>query len=160
PERARTAAEKKLRLDRERGEAAEAANAAGLITDILEERGDRDEALRIREQELLPFYEQISDLGSAATTKGKIADVLWARGDLSEAGRIYEDVHRVLLKLGETRAAAVARGNVAQIMATQGDLEEGLRILQREVLPVYERLGEARDLVTGRRILAVLHLRR
>ena len=60
----------------------------GRIADMLQARGDLDEALRIRTEESLPVYEALGDKRSLAVTKGKIADVLQERGDLDEALRI------------------------------------------------------------------------
>ncbi|NUQ69735.1 MAG: hypothetical protein HUU17_02815, partial [Chthonomonadales bacterium] len=68
--------------DAERGAERHAAFAAGLIADILQLRGDLDEALRIRRDEELPVYERLGDVYSRAVTMGKIADILFSRGDL------------------------------------------------------------------------------
>jgi len=138
----------------------EAAVAKGKIADILQMRGDLGEALRIRQQEVLPIYRQIGDARAAAVTRGKIAELLQSRGDLDEALAIYEDVHRVLRDVGEVRDAAVARGKVAEIRAAQGYYDEGLQIFEKEVMPVYERLSDARGVLTGRMSLAMIHLRR
>jgi tetratricopeptide (TPR) repeat protein len=48
--------------------------AMGQIADVLEDRGELDEALRIRREEELPVYEQLSDVRERAVTMGKIAD--------------------------------------------------------------------------------------
>ena len=63
----------------------EAALASGLIADILQARGQLDEALKIRNEEELPVYERLGDVRSRAVTMGKIADILQARGQLDEA---------------------------------------------------------------------------
>src|SRR6202030_633912 len=65
-----------------------AAIASGQIADILQARGDLDEALRIRREEQLPVYDRLGEVRSVAVTQGKIADILQARGDLDEALRI------------------------------------------------------------------------
>jgi phosphopentomutase len=52
----------------------------GKIADVLEARGQLDEALRIRQEEELPVYERLGDVSSKAITMGKIADILQARG--------------------------------------------------------------------------------
>ena len=51
---------------------------AGLIADILQQRGELDEALRIRREEELPVYERLGDVRERAVTMGKIADILQA----------------------------------------------------------------------------------
>jgi phosphopentomutase len=55
----------------------------GKIADVLQARGQLDEALRIRQEEQLPVYERLGDVRSKAVTMGKIADVLQARGQVS-----------------------------------------------------------------------------
>jgi phosphopentomutase len=52
----------------------------GKIADVLQARGQLDEALRIRQEEQLPVYERLGDVRAKAITMGKIADVLQARG--------------------------------------------------------------------------------
>ena len=52
----------------------------GKIADVLQARGQLDEALRIRQEEELPVYERLGDVRSKAITMGKIADILQAQG--------------------------------------------------------------------------------
>jgi phosphopentomutase len=52
----------------------------GLIADILQARGQLDEALRIYKEEALPVFKRLGDLRSKAITMGKIADILQAQG--------------------------------------------------------------------------------
>jgi len=73
-----------LPSDKER----ERAIASGGIADILQARGELDEALRIRTEEQLSVYERLGDVRSRAVTQGKIADIKQARGELDEALRI------------------------------------------------------------------------
>ena len=83
----------------------------GKIADILESRGDLDEALRIRREEELPVYERLGDVRARAVTMGKIADILWSRGDLDEALRIRrEEQLPIYERLGDVRARAVTDG--------------------------------------------------
>jgi tetratricopeptide (TPR) repeat protein len=58
------------------------------VADILTIRGDLDEALHIRREELLPVFERLGDVHSRAVTLGQIASILATRGDLDEALRI------------------------------------------------------------------------
>ena len=51
-------------------------------------------------------------------------------------------------------------GKVADILQARGELEEALRIRREEQLPVFERLGDVRELLVGRANLALLYLRR
>jgi hypothetical protein len=52
----------------------------GKIADILQARGQLDEALKIRTEEQLPVYERLGDVRSRAVTMGKIAGILQASG--------------------------------------------------------------------------------
>jgi phosphopentomutase len=52
----------------------------GKIADILQARGQLDEALRIHQKELLPVFEHLGDVRSKAISMGRIADILEARG--------------------------------------------------------------------------------
>ena len=61
----------------------------GKIADILQARGQLDEALQIRNEEQLPVYERLGDV-RCAPTMGKIADILQDRGQLDEALKLLQ----------------------------------------------------------------------
>ncbi len=137
------------------------ASALGKIADILQARGDLDEAMRIRQEEEIPVYEKIGDVRSRAVTLGKIADILKARGDLDEAMRIrQEEEIPVYEKLGDVRERAVTLGKIADILQARGELDEAMRIRQEEEIPVYEKLGSTRDLLVARANLALIQIER
>ncbi|MEW1577399.1 CHAT domain-containing protein, partial [Streptomyces microflavus] len=76
----------------------------GQIADILHQRGEVDEALRIRREVELPVYERIGDTSSVAVTWGQIADILHQRGEVDEALRIRREVELpVYERIGDTR---------------------------------------------------------
>ena len=133
----------------------------GEIADILQSRGDLDEALRIRTEEQLPVLERLGDVRSIAITKGKIADILQSRGDLDEALRIRtEEQLPVYERLGDVREIAITKGQIADILQSRGDLDEALRIRTEEELPVYERLGDVRSIaITKGKIADILQSR-
>ena len=133
----------------------------GKIADILQSRGELDEALRIRREEQLPVYERLGDVRARAVTMGKIADILQSRGDLDEALRIRrEEELPVYERLGDVRSRAVTMGKIADILQSRGDLDEALRIRREEELPVYERLGDVRSrAVTMGKIADILQSR-
>ncbi|WP_300454015.1 tetratricopeptide repeat protein [Accumulibacter sp.] len=145
------------RIGDRRGEAV----AAGRHADILQSRGDLDEALRIRVEEQLPVYERLGDVRSKAVTQGQIADILQSRGDLDEALRIrVQEQLPVYERLGDVRSMAVTQGQIADILQSRGDLDEALRIRVEEQLPVYERLGDVREkAVTQGKIADILESR-
>ena len=155
------AAGEKSRLDRKRNDERGVALSAGMRADILQARGELDEALRIRREEELPVYEKLGDVRERAITQGQIADILQARGKLDEALRIRrEESLPVYEKLGDVRSRAITQGKIANILQARGKLDEALRIQREEELPVYEKLGLVRDLLIGRANLALLYLRR
>ena len=113
-ELALAAAEAQGAHDAARGQDREVALAAGLRADILQARGQLDEALRIRRDEELPVYERLGDVRSKAVTMGQIADILHARGQLDEALRIRRDeVLPVFDRLGDRRELLVGQTNLA-----------------------------------------------
>ncbi|MDD2816764.1 MAG: NB-ARC domain-containing protein [Thiotrichaceae bacterium] len=150
-------AEYKAQLDQILGNEREYALAKGQIADILEARGELDEALRIRQQEQMPVYERLGDVYSRAVTLGQIADILEARGELDEALRIRQQEEMpVYERLGDVYSRAVTLGKIADILQARGELNEALRIRQQEQMPVYERLGEVRSLLITQAKIALL----
>ena len=58
------------------------------------------------------------------------------------------------------REKAVTMGKIADIFQARGQLDEALRIRREEELPVYERLGDVRELLVGRTNMAILLMQR
>ncbi|MFD7681140.1 CHAT domain-containing protein, partial [Streptomyces sp. NPDC060187] len=133
----------------------------GQMADILQQRGEINETLRIHREVALPVYERIGDTRSAAVTWSKIADILEQRGEVEEALRIYREVALpVYERMGSTREVAVAWSKIADILEQQGEVEEALRIYREVTLPVYERMGSTREVaVTWSKIADVLQQR-
>jgi tetratricopeptide (TPR) repeat protein len=158
---AMTEADKAKQLFQHSKDALNASFASGQIADILQARGQLDEALRIRVEEQMPVYEKLGEVRSIAITKGKIADILQARGQLDEALRIRrEEELPVYEKLGEVREIAITKGRIADILQARGQLDEALRIRREEELPVYEKLGEVRSIaITKGKIADILQTR-
>ncbi len=143
------------------GNALLAAHAQAQIANILQARGQLDEALRIRQEEQMPVYERLGDVRSKAVTQGRIADILLARGQLDEALRIrQEEEMPVYERLGDVHSKAVTQGQIADILRARGQLDEALRIYQEEEMPVYEHLGDVRaKAVTQGKIADILQAR-
>ena len=123
----------KVTLDGKNHNEREATLAKGKIADILQARGQLDEALRIRQQEELPVYERLGEVREIAITKGKIADILQARGQLDEALRIRQQEELpVYERLGDLRALLVGRANLAILYlqrGTEGDRQQANELL-------------------------------
>ena len=126
----------------------------GRIADLLQNRGELDEAQRIREQEEIPIYERLGDVGSLAAARGQIADILQCRGDLERALRIRESEELpVYERLGDERSIAITRGQIADILHTRGEIDAALEIRERQ-LSVFERLGDVRSAAIVRGAIA------
>ena len=76
----------------------------GKIADILEKRGDLDEALRIRNEEQLPVFEKLGDVRSLLVGRANQAQTLHKRnapGDREEGKRLlllaFDDARRLRL---------------------------------------------------------------
>lgn len=114
------------------------------IADVLESRGNLNEALRVRREEILPAFERLGDASAKATTMGQIADVLMEKGQLNEALRIRrEEQLPVYEQLGDIREKAVTMAQIADMLRFDGKHDEALRLVRDEVLPVFERLNDA-----------------
>ncbi len=137
-----SAAREKKTLDQSRQADREAALAAGVHADILQERGEVDEALRIRREEELPVYERLGDVRSRAVTMGKVADILQARGEVDEALRIRrEEVLPAFEKLGDVRLLLVGRANLALLYLRRG--QPGDRDLAANLLRLARSAAES-----------------
>ena len=143
------------------GSELEVANVMGEIGEIAYQRGDYDEALRIRHEIQLPAYERLGNTGAAAITWGKIADIAYQRGDYDEALRIRHEIQLPAYeRLGNTRSAAITWGKIADIAYHRGDYDEALRIRQEVELPAFERLGDTRSAaITWRDIADIAYQR-
>ena len=109
------------RLFAEGGSEGEAAAAMGSIAGIAFQRGEYEEALRIRREVELPVYERLGDARGAAVTWGKIADVAYQRGEYEEALRIRREVELpVYERLGDARSVAVTWGKIADVAYERG----------------------------------------
>ena len=90
-----------------------AAQAKGQMANILQARGQLDQALAIYQNEVLPVYAQLGDIRETAITKGKIADILQARSQLEQALLMWqEQVLPVFESVGYTREAGYARERI------------------------------------------------
>jgi len=132
----------------------------GKIADILQQRGQTDEALRDLEA-IKQIFHDLGDVRSKAVTMGSIADILQQRGQTDEALRIRrEEELPVYERLGDVQSKAVTMGKIADILQQRGQTDEALRIRCEEELPVFERLGDVQSkAVTMGRIADILQQR-
>ncbi|MCX3286230.1 CHAT domain-containing protein [Streptomyces sp. NEAU-H22] len=143
------------------GNTRSAAVTWGKIADILEQRGEVDEAFRIHREVELPVYERAGDTHSAAVTWGQIADIFQQRGEVEEALRIRREVTLpVYERVGDTRSVAITWGKIADILEQRGEVDEALRIRREVTLPAFERIGDTSSVaVTWGKIASALEQR-
>jgi tetratricopeptide (TPR) repeat protein len=102
-----------------------AAFCYGQIADVLQDRGETEEALRIRREEALPVYERLGDVRAKAITLGQIADVLQRRGETEEALRIRrEEELPVYERLGDVREKIICRAKIGRDLIRRGNPED------------------------------------
>jgi tetratricopeptide (TPR) repeat protein len=132
-DRALEVAQTKAALDQQREDERETALAQGVIADILQARGELDEALRIRQEEQLPVYERLGDVRSRAVTMGQIADILQARGELDEALRIrQEEQLPVYERLNSVHDMLIGRAKIGILLLNRnnsGDRKQAAKYL-------------------------------
>ncbi|MFF0034512.1 CHAT domain-containing protein, partial [Streptomyces avermitilis] len=132
----------------------------GQIADIHQQRGEIDEALRIRGEVELPAFERIGDTRSIAITWGKIADIHQQRGEIDEALRIRGEVELPAFeRIGDTRSIAITWGKIADIHQQRGEIDEALRIRREVTLPAFERIGDTRSIAITWGQIADIHQR-
>lgn len=89
-DRAMSVAHEKATLDHARADEREVALAKGAQADILQARGQLDEALRIRQEEELPVYTRLGDVRSILVCRANIAITLLHRGNPDDRGVVEE----------------------------------------------------------------------
>ena len=113
----------------------EAATVMGIIADIAYQRGELDEALRIRREITRPAFERLGDTRSAAVTSGQIADIAYRRGELDAAAELQHKRLEVNKQLGDLNGIAAATWDLAQIDLTREDYESAFPEPLRQIPP-------------------------
>ena len=82
----------------------------GKIADVLQARGELEEALRIRREEELPVYEKLGDVRSLLVGRANLAITLQRRGraeDRPEIERLLRLAHAESQRLGLPEARQI-----------------------------------------------------
>jgi 3',5'-cyclic AMP phosphodiesterase CpdA len=122
PDRAMTVVREKADLDRTRGEEREVALAMGKVADILQARGELDEALRIRREVELPVYEKLGDVRSLLVGRANLAIAYLQRGqrdDRRHANKL------LCLALNDARRLRIPEAQVIEGILSQAGLDCG-----------------------------------
>ena len=112
------------------------------VAEIMQMRGELDDALRMLNEQL-PVFKEIGDVRSCALTHTRIAAILQERGQFDDALRILNEQLHVFEKLGDVRSQATTQVRIANVLQDRGQLHEAMQILAQQ-LPVFEELGDAR----------------
>ncbi|MFD6433774.1 CHAT domain-containing protein [Streptomyces venezuelae] len=98
----------------------------GQTADILQQRGEVDEALRIRREVELPVYERIGDTRSVAVTWGQIAEILHQRGEVDEAIELQRKRLKANEQLRDVDGVAAANWGLARIDLSRADFDAAI----------------------------------
>ncbi len=121
------------------------AQLLSLRADVLQARGDLDEALRIRTEEMLPAFKALGDKRSLAVTKGQIADVLQARGDLDEALEMHLSRLPDVEAMGDLDSLVHIRFSCACLRLERGDHQaDGLQTIATELAEAWNGANRLR----------------
>ncbi|MGZ8245797.1 hypothetical protein [Methylomagnum sp.] len=103
--------------------------AKGQIADILEARGQYDEALRIRRLEEMLVYEKHGDIRSKSTALFKIARIELARNQPAEAFRHLSEAYGIAENLRIPDGLAAVGELYGELLLQCGEQEKGLAVL-------------------------------
>lgn len=127
------------------------------MADILAARGQTEQALQIRREQVLPLYLTHGSLRDRATCLGAIAHDLQTLGALDEALAIHRDLELPIYRqIDDVRSVAITQGQIAHLLMQQGQLEEALRIHTQEELPVYLQLGDRQSALVAQGQVAAI----
>jgi hypothetical protein len=132
----------------------------GRIADILQARGQLDEALRIRRDEQLPVYDRLGDVRERAVTLHKIASTMIDQGGLNDA-RVAEisdlssEAFTIARQLNLANGIAHSGVLLAQVLAKTGRGEEALPVLD-EAEAAFTKLGNAEGLARAKALRETL----
>jgi hypothetical protein len=126
----------------------------GKIANILEARGELDEALRIHLEERLPVAQRMQNRSSIAHIRYCCARIRLARGgwEQDEASLIAEELaesYGIIRQLGRADGIANAGALFAQVLAATGRPEEALTVLD-EAAAAFAKLQNAQGLARVR----------
>jgi len=126
------------------------------LAELYAAKGDYDEAIRLRCEEILPLCQEIEDTESFAMNLAYLAETLFQAGRLDESLECWtENVLPTYMEMGDDATCALACGKIADIHQARGEHHEALRIRLHEQIPTYEELGDLESLVVARTNLAI-----
>ena len=132
----------------------------GKIADILQQRGETAEALRIQLEEVLPVAQALGDVDLIAHVRFSCARMRLARGGLKqgEAQQIYDELAEsfaLLQQLQRVDGIAFAGSLLGQVLAWAGHREEALPVLEQSAA-AFDTLGMTKNAAETRALQASL----
>lgn len=123
--------------------------ALRVVGDILAQRGDTDEAMKVRKQEIRCFEEEGMDLAVAAAN-GRLAELLARIGEAKKALQIYEDIELPAYRLhGLAREESIVLGKIGALHRSAGDHSAASAVFKdREKAAI--ALGDPREFAVAR----------
>ena len=117
----------------------------GKIADILRQRGETDEALRIHLEDRLPIAQRMQDLDSIAHIRLSCAQIRLSRGGLQqgEGQVIYDELSesfRLFQRLQRVGGIAIAGALLGQILAAAGERGDATSVLDASAA-AFDRMG-------------------
>lgn len=110
----------------------------GQIADILQARGQLDEALSLKETEALPVYERLGDVENFGITHWEIARIkmqMLARGAdpgvVAEIADHLTQAYEMICRVGRLEFIAAIGLDYAAVLAARGEVEEARAVLTR-----------------------------
>ncbi len=121
--------------------------------------GEDAERLRDRRREIAEYLQA---KGESTHADGALlleaARIHECFGESAQALQAAEQALATCRDHDDQRGMAVTQGQIADILTQRGQLDEALRIRTEEKLPVYERLGDVRNMLVCRANIASLLL--
>lgn len=112
------------------------------LAEFFEAREDREEALRLYQEEVLPILQNTDDQKGLVVLQGKIAGLLIVMGEAERALEILrEQVRPYFERTQDEHGLAWTNSQIADALVTQGNTTESLRIYEADVRPIVERVG-------------------
>jgi predicted Zn-dependent protease len=114
----------------------------GKIADVLQARGELEEALRIRREEELPVYERLGDVDGIAHVHWAMAQIWLRQKKLKEAFEALAKSYDLNLKLGRLDGICMVGLDLGQLLLGAGKKKEAATILRRS-RDGFQKLGRA-----------------
>ncbi len=126
------------------GDRLSAAMSKAMIGEILQARGDSEEARKDYNQTIATCRE-IGNLKCMGRTTNALGGLLRDQGDLSGARKCFEQVLSINRETGYPPGIAAALGNLANLLDDLGDIRQESK-MQQQALDIFTEIGDKRGI--------------